>query len=95
MDYSLKEVAGRIKGLREAKGYTQEELAKLTGVSVEDYRRVISLGISKINYYTYMSKAGAEAVVGKTFTQYHDIVKAATEGMRIDVENAIRVFSGL
>ncbi len=38
MDYSLKEVAGRIKGLREAKGYTQEELAKLTGVSVEEYR---------------------------------------------------------
>ena len=42
-----------------------------------------------------MSKAGAEAIMGKTFTQYHDIVKAATEGMRIDVENAIRVFSGL
>lgn len=38
MDYSLKEVAGRIKDLREAKGYTQEELAKLTGVSVEDYK---------------------------------------------------------
>ena len=38
MDYSLKEVAGRIKDLREAKGYTQEELAKLTGVSVEEYR---------------------------------------------------------
>ena len=37
MDYSLKEVAGRIKDLREAKGYTPEELAKLTGVSLEDY----------------------------------------------------------
>jgi len=37
MDYSLKEVAGRIKDLREAKGYTPEELAKLTGVTVEDY----------------------------------------------------------
>ena len=37
MDYSLKEVAGRIKDLREAKGYTKEELAKLTGVSVEEY----------------------------------------------------------
>ena len=37
MDYSLKEVAGRIKDLREAKGYTPAELAKLTGVSLEDY----------------------------------------------------------
>ncbi|MBR2926541.1 MAG: AMP-binding protein [Clostridia bacterium] len=37
MDYSLKEVAGRIKDLREAKGYSPDELAKLTGVSVEDY----------------------------------------------------------
>ena len=37
MDYSLKEVAGRIKDLREAKGYSQEELAKLTGVSLEQY----------------------------------------------------------
>ena len=38
MDYSLKEVAGRIKDLREAKGYSQEELAKLTGVSLDEYR---------------------------------------------------------
>ena len=37
MDFSLKEVAGRIKDLREAKGFTPEELAKLTGVSLEDY----------------------------------------------------------
>ena len=37
MDYSLKEVAERIKVLREAKGYTPEELAKLTGVTLEDY----------------------------------------------------------
>ncbi len=38
MDYSLKEVARRIKDLREAKGYTQEELARLTGVSADDYK---------------------------------------------------------
>jgi len=37
MDFNLKEVARRIKDLREATGYTPEELAKLTGVSVEDY----------------------------------------------------------
>ncbi len=37
MDYNLKEVAGRIKALREATGFSPEELAKLTGVSVEEY----------------------------------------------------------
>ena len=37
MDYSLKEIAGRIKDLREAKGYTPEELARLCGVTAEDY----------------------------------------------------------
>ncbi len=37
MDYNLKEVAARIKELREAKGYSPEELAKLCGVSAEDY----------------------------------------------------------
>ena len=53
-----------------------------SGVSEDDYRRVISLGIAKINYYTYMAKAGAEAINGKTFKQYHDIVTAATEAMK-------------
>jgi len=38
MDYSLKEVAGRIKDLREAKGFTQEKLAKLTGVSLDEHK---------------------------------------------------------
>ena len=37
MDYNLKEVAQRIKELREAKGYTPAELAKLTDVSLDDY----------------------------------------------------------
>ena len=49
MDYSLKEVAGRIKDLREAKGYTQEELAKLTGVSPEDYR-VLEMGETDFSF---------------------------------------------
>ena len=37
MEYNLKEVARRIKDLREAKGYTPSELAKLCGVSTEEY----------------------------------------------------------
>lgn len=66
-----------------------------SGVSEDDYRHVISLGIAKINYYTYMAKAGAEAINGKSFKQYHDIVTAATEAMKENVMGAMRVFSGL
>ena len=65
-----------------------------SGVSEEDYKRVIALGIRKINYYTYMAKAGGTAVTtlaDKTF--YHDIEVAAIQGMREDVKKAVRVFS--
>lgn len=65
-----------------------------SGVSHEDYRKVIGLGIRKINYYTYMAKAGGTAVAAladKTF--YHDIEQAAIAAMKEDVKKAIEVFS--
>ena len=49
MDYSLKDIAERIKDLREAKGYTQEELAKLTGVSTEEYK-VLEMGETDFSF---------------------------------------------
>ena len=64
MDYSLKEVAGRIKDLREAKGYTQEQLAKLTGVSVEDYK-VLEQGETDFSFtfiYKCAKACGVEVV---------------------------------
>lgn len=65
-----------------------------SGVSHADYKRVIELGIRKINYYTYMAKAGGSAVCDlgdKTF--YHDIELAAIDGMKADVMSAMRVFA--
>ncbi len=64
-----------------------------SGVSHEDYKKVISLGIRKINYYTYMAKAGGAAVeklTDKTF--FHDIEVAAISAMQKDVSEAIKVF---
>ena len=64
MDYNLKEVAGRIKDLREAKGYTAEELAKLTGVSVEDYK-VLEQGETDFSFtfiYKCAKACGVEVV---------------------------------
>lgn len=64
MDYSLKEVAGRIKDLREAKGFTQEELAKLTGVSTQEYE-VLEKGDSDFSFtfiYKCAKACGVEVV---------------------------------
>ncbi|MBE6611373.1 MAG: class II fructose-bisphosphate aldolase [Ruminococcaceae bacterium] len=66
-----------------------------SGVSVEDFHRVISLGIRKVNYYTYMAKAGAAAVAAmKQPAYFHDIETEAVRAMTEDVLGAIRIFSG-
>ncbi len=66
-----------------------------SGVSDEDYRRVIDLGIRKINYYTYMAKAGGAGVQQMDdMTFYHDIALAAKKAMTADVGRAMDIFSG-
>ena len=65
-----------------------------SGVSHDDYRKVIKLGVRKINYYTYMAQAGGNAVKeANELTFYHDIELAAIEGMKKDAMSAIKVFS--
>lgn len=64
-----------------------------SGIKASDYREVIKRGISKINYYTYMAKAGAEAVSQKKYTQFHDVLTDAENAMRENVKKAIKVFS--
>ena len=64
-----------------------------SGVSTEDYKKVIELGIRKINYYTYMAKAGGKAVAeaeNKMF--FHDVELVAIAGMEEDVEKAMDIF---
>jgi len=63
-----------------------------SGVSEEDYREVIRRGVGKINYYTYMAKAGAEAISGKTYAQLHDALLDAEKAMKENVKYAISVF---
>ena len=65
-----------------------------SGVSDEDFIRVIDLGIRKINYYTYMAKAAGTAVSemeDKTF--FHDMEVVAIEAMKENVKSAIKVFN--
>ncbi len=65
-----------------------------SGVSEADYREVIRRGVRKINYYTYMAKAGADAINGKAYNQFHDVLLDAMEGMTYNVKKAIDIFSG-
>lgn len=69
-----------------------------SGVSPEDYRTAISRGIRKINYYSYMSNAGAKAAKEllntKEVTFFHEIADAAQKAMRADVRRAMEVFYG-
>ena len=64
-----------------------------SGVSEADYRKVIKNGVRKINYYTYMAKAGAAAISGKEYSQFHDALLEAEKAMREDVKKAIAIFS--
>ncbi len=69
-----------------------------SGVSEEDYRKVIGCGVRKINYYTYMAKSGGEAVkkmASDELTFFHDIAVSAENAMKHNVMNAIRIFAGL
>ena len=68
-----------------------------SGVSEEGFKKSIKNGIRKINYYSYMSKAGylaAKDVIEKGNTSYlHDVEYAAMQAMKEDVKKAIKIFS--
>ena len=70
-----------------------------SGVSPEDYRTGIRNGLRKINYYSYMSKAGTNAVKDllerEDITFFHDLALAAEKAMEADAEKALRMFAGL
>ena len=70
-----------------------------SGVSPEDYRAGIRSGLRKINYYSYMSRAGVQAVrellAGQDVTYFHDLALAAENAMSADAERAMRIFAGL
>ena len=67
-----------------------------SGVSPDDYRTAISCGIRKINYYSYMARAGKDAVAAKLasgdVTFFHVLAAEATNAMEADVARAIEVF---
>ena len=69
-----------------------------SGVSPEDYCTAIGCGIRKVNYYSYMARAGRNAVAEKLasgdVTFFHVLAAKATEAMEVDVLRAMEVFAG-
>lgn len=70
-----------------------------SGVNDEDFKKAIAAGITKVNYFTYMSLAGGEAV--RDFIQAHDertdirfdeLAEIARKAMEEHVKHAIGVF---
>ena len=94
MDYSLKDVAGRIKGLREAMGYSQDELARLTGVSEEDYR-LLEEGESDFSFtfiYKCAKACGVEVVdllEGTSTTLSSFSITRKGEGLKIVKQHGV------
>lgn len=70
-----------------------------SGVSEEGFKKAIANGIRKINYYSYMSKAGymaAKDTIEQGKTSYlHDVEFAAMHAMKEDVKKAIKIFANL
>ena len=68
-----------------------------SGVSDEDYRIAIQNGIRKINYYSYMSKAGVTAVKtmleAEDVTFFHDLALVAQNAMENNAARAMSIFS--
>ena len=64
-----------------------------SGLTEAELKETIRRGIRKINYYSTTSKLAAEALSKKSYTQFHDMVKDATDVIKKDVEEAIRIFT--
>lgn len=70
-----------------------------SGLTPDDYHQAIQNGIRKINYYTYEALAGGRGTydIVQRIPQklrFHDVAMAATEWMKRDVMQAMRLFAG-
>jgi len=64
-----------------------------SGLKEHEFKEVIKRGIRKINYYTSTSKIAAETIGKKQYTQFHDAVVDATNAIKEDVKNAMRIYT--
>ena len=67
-----------------------------SGLSADDYIKAIECGVEKINYCTYMMKAGYEAlkndVLSNNYSLFHRVINNAYLAMKEDALKAMKVF---
>ena len=67
-----------------------------SGLPHEDYLQAMECGVEKINYYSYMGRAGLnaadEAIKSSKYSFYHEIAAEAYKGMKEDSLKAMKVF---
>ena len=71
-----------------------------SGIGKEDFRRAIKAGVRKINYFTYMDKAGGNAAAaylsGLSESEpafFSSVAGAAREAMKENVKEAMEIFA--
>lgn len=70
-----------------------------SGVSREDFQEGIRAGVRKINYFTYMDKAGGNAAaeyiqqLGDKPLFFSDVLVKARDGMKENVKEAMKIFA--
>ena len=71
-----------------------------SGVGDAEFKRAIAAGITKVNYFTYMSMAGGKAVrdfiaanAARDDIRYDELAEAARVAMEAHVKHAVGVFS--
>ncbi|WP_368993671.1 ketose-bisphosphate aldolase [Caldifermentibacillus hisashii] len=72
-----------------------------SGLSEKEYRIAIENGITKINYFSYMSKAGGNAVVNfikeadakEETVFFHDLALIAEKAIKENAKNALMIFN--
>lgn len=69
-----------------------------SGISDADFKKCIDRGVRKINFYTYMAKAGGAEVQKRCAQEqgivyYHDVTKWGVKGMKEQALHAMQVFA--
>ena len=89
-----------VRRVRELTGNIPVVMHGGSGVSSEDFHRAIEAGVRKINYFTYMDKAGGNATAqylgslkeGEPIF-FSSVIEAAREGMKENVKADMKVFA--